>query len=68
MGQVDGLTSVMKNFGVTTKKASESVREFAKYIPPFTEEDIALVRTNPSLSIVAKHHIIKDMKKNMKGG
>lgn len=67
MGQVDCLTNAMKNFGITTTQASESVREFAKYIPQFTDEDIALIKANPSLSLVAKHRIIKSMKKQMKG-
>lgn len=57
----------MYNFGISTNKAAESIKEFVSHIPPFTEDDILRIRKNTSLSMVAKIRIIRNMRKQMKG-
>lgn len=57
---MEQLSKAFAEFGV-------SVQEAARYIPPFTEEDILAVKMNPSLSFIAKYRIIRNMRKQMKG-
>ena len=54
-----------KNLGITAEEA-KAFQEFAKVIPPFTEEDILAVHMNPSLSFIEKHKLIRNMRKQMK--
>lgn len=37
-----------KNLGITAEEAAKAFQEFAKVIPPFTEEDILAVHMNSS--------------------
>lgn len=65
---VNDISTALHNFGVSTDEAEKSLRNFASLIPPFTKEDVERIKMNPSLSIVAKIRIIRNMKKHMKGG
>ena len=57
----------IKNNGfVTTKEMTKAVSEFAKHIPPISEDDIKCVMLNPSLSWFQKIKISKKMKSIMR--
>lgn len=64
---LDVLSKATYNFGISTNKAAESIKEFVSHIPPFTGDDVLRIRMNSSLSMVAKIRIIRDMRKQMKG-
>lgn len=61
------LSKAFGEIGVSTEKASESLRNLSACIPPFTENDIWRVRMNPSLSQFQKFKIIRSIRKSMKG-
>ena len=65
---VNDISTALSNFGVSIDETEKSFRNFASLIPPFTKEDVERIKKNPSLSIVAKIRIIRNMKKQMKGG
>lgn len=50
-----------KNLGISVSEAEKAFQEFAKVIPPFTEEDILAVYMNPSLSFIEKYKLIRKM-------
>ena len=56
----------MNDGRVSTEELSKAITEFAKHIPPITEQDIALVKMNPSLSFVQKALITRKMKRIMR--
>lgn len=59
----------IKNNGfVTTKEMTKAVSEFAKHIPPISEEEIKCVMMNPSLSWFQKIRISLRMKSIMRRG
>lgn len=58
----------MNNAGVSTEELSKAITEFAKHIPPITEQDIELVKMNPSLSLIQKALITRKMKRIMRKG
>ena len=64
---MEQLSKAFAEFGVSAQEAADAFQEFARYIPPFTEEDILAVKMNPSLSFIAKYRIIRNMRKQMKG-
>lgn len=57
------LCNVMRNYGVTTKEMCDAVSRLPKI--PFTEMDIILIRSNPSLSWFQKWKLVREVKKNM---
>lgn len=60
------ISTTLYNLGVTTDQLANELNNFARYIPPLTNEDIKLVKVNPSLSRFEKFCIIREMKKQMK--
>lgn len=56
----------MNDGRVSTEELSKAITEFAKHIPPITEQDIALVKMNPSLSFIQKALITRKMKRIMR--
>lgn len=60
---MENLCSVMKNYGITTEEMYIAVSNLPKI--PFTEMDIVLIRSNPSLSWFQKWELIREVKKNM---
>ena len=56
----------MKEIGVTTEEMGEAAVELIKNIPQPSEEDICLIKRNPSLSFFQKIKIIRRMKKIIK--
>lgn len=53
--------SVMSKFGVTSEEICEAIVRLPKI--PFSEMDIALIRSNPSLSWFQKRKLIKEIRK-----
>lgn len=62
------LSKTFASLGVSCEEAAEAFSEMAKYLPPYTEEDILRVRMNPSLSMLDKFRIIRSMRKEMRKG
>lgn len=60
---MENLCRVMKNSGVTTNEMCNAVSNLPKI--PFTEMDIVLIRSNPSLSWFQKWKLVREVKKNM---
>lgn len=60
---MENLCNVMKNYGVTTEEMCNAVSNLPKI--PFTEMDIVLIRSNPSLSWFQKWKLVREVKKNM---
>jgi hypothetical protein len=53
----------MRNYGVITEEMCNAVSRLPKI--PFTEMDIVLIRSNPSLSWFQKWKLVREIKKNM---
>lgn len=51
---------------VSTEQLAKAIREFMKSLPPVSEQDIELIKMNPSLSFIQKLRIIRKMRKSMK--
>lgn len=51
---------------VSTSDMIKAVQEFSKHLPTITEEDIELVKHNPSISLISKIKLIRKMRKAMK--
>ena len=51
---------------VSTSDMTKAVQELSKHLPPITEEDIELVKHNPSISFISKIKLIRKMRKAMK--
>lgn len=51
------LCSVMRNYGVTTEEMCNVVLQSLKI--PFTETDIVLIKSNPSLSLFQKWRLVR---------
>lgn len=62
---MEKLIAIMENFGIAANNASEAFQKFSSLIPPFTEDDILRVKANPSLSMVEKIRIVRNMRKQM---
>ena len=60
---MESLYNAMRNYGVTTEEMCNAVSRLPKI--PFTEMDIALIRSNPSLSWFQKWKLVREVKKNM---
>lgn len=48
---------------VSTEELSKAIAELAKHIPPISEQDIGMVKMNPSLSFIQKVFITRKMKR-----
>ena len=53
------------NIVVSTAEMIKAVQELSKHLPPITEEDIELIKRNPSISFISKIKIIRRMKRSM---
>ena len=51
---------------ISTAEMIKAVQEFSKYLPPISEEDVELVKYNPSISFISKIKLIRKMRKAMK--
>lgn len=60
---MESLCTVMKGYGITTEEMCSAISRLPKI--PFTEMDIVLIRSNPSLSWFQKWKLIREIKKNM---
>ena len=54
------------NYGVTMDEAISALANFAKIIPPLSEEDVDYVYMNPAISPINKLLIIRRIKKSLK--
>lgn len=52
--------------GVSTEELGKAIEEFMKHVPPISEQDIELVKTNPNLSFIQKFIIARKMKRIMR--
>lgn len=57
------MKEIMKEIGVTTEEMGKDIAELAKNIPPPSQEDIDLIKKNPSLLFYQKAKIIRSMQK-----
>ena len=48
---------------VSTEELTKAITEFTKRLLPISEQDIALVKINPSLSFIQKVFITRKMKR-----
>ncbi len=60
---MENLCRVMKNYGITTKEMCNAISKLPKI--PFTETDIILIKSNPSLSWFQKWKLVREVKRNM---
>ena len=60
---MENLCKVMKEYGITTNEVCETIAHMSKI--PFSEMDIALIRSTPSLSWFQKRKLVREVKKNM---
>ncbi len=60
---MENLCRAVKNYGVTTKEICDVISNLPKI--PFTEKDIILIRSNPSLSWFQKWKLVREVKRNM---
>ena len=51
---------------VSTAEMIKAVQELSKNLPPISEEDIELIKCNPSISFISKIKLIRKMRKAMK--
>ena len=56
----------MACFGVTHEKAANAIYELVKKLPPPGENEINLIRRNPSLNIFEKWSLIRKIRKDIK--
>lgn len=56
----------MNNGRVSTEELSKAITEFAKHIPPISEQDVSMVKMNPGLLFIQKLRIIRKMRKTIK--
>lgn len=57
---------IIPNCGVTMNEAIRAAKTLARGIPPISETDISLVKSNPSLSILDRLRITRDLKRYLK--
>lgn len=57
------LYKVMREYGITIEEACEAIANMPRI--PFSETDIALIRSNPSLSWFQKRKLVREVNKNM---
>ena len=60
---MENLYAAMRNYGITTEEMCNAISRLPKI--PFSEMDIVLIKSNPSLSLFQKWKLIREIKKNM---
>lgn len=60
---MENLYKIMREYGITASKSCEAIAHMPKI--PFSEMDIVLIRSNPSLSWFQKWKLVREIKKNM---
>lgn len=60
---MDSLCKVISQYGITSQEACESITHLPQI--PFSEMDIALIRSNPGLSWFQKRKLIKEIRKEI---
>lgn len=60
---MENLCNVIRGYGITFDEMCNAVSNLPKI--PFTEMDIILIRSNPSLSWFQKWKLVREVKKNM---
>lgn len=63
-----GMESDMIDNGVSAKELANAINGLMRHMPPISEQDIALVKMNPSLSFIQKALITRKMKRIMRKG
>lgn len=61
-----GLEDDMNDGRVSTEELGNSIKELMRHMPPISEQEIALVKMNPSLSFIQKALITRKMKRIMR--
>lgn len=61
-----GLEDYMNDGRVSTDELAKAIIEFSKHIPTISEQDVSMVKMNPSLSFVQKTLITRKMKRIMR--
>lgn len=56
----------MNDDRVSTDELEKAIIEFSKHIPPISEQDVSMVKMNPSLSFIQKALITRKMKRIMR--
>ena len=56
----------MNDGRVSTDELAKAIIEFSKHIPTISEQDVSMVKMNPSLSFVQKTLITRKMKRIMR--
>lgn len=56
----------MNDDRVSTDELAKAIIQFSKHIPPISEQDVSMVKMNPSLSFIQKLRIIRKMRKTIK--
>ena len=54
------------DFGISSEKMTKALIDFARKIPPLSEEDISLIKANPTLTMLQKIRFIRFIKRNMR--
>lgn len=49
--------------GVTMQKAADALAKVLRRLPPVGEEEIKMIKSNPSLSIIQKWLLIREIKR-----
>lgn len=58
-----GLEDDMNDGRVSTEELGNAIKELMRHMPPISEQEIALVKMNPSLSFIQKALITRKMKR-----
>lgn len=53
------------DFGISSEKMTQALIDFAKKIPPLSKEDISLIKANPTLTMLQKIRLIKQIRKSL---
>ena len=53
------------DFGISSEKMTKALIDFARKIPPLSEEDISLIKANPTLTMLQKIRLIKRIRKSL---
>lgn len=60
---MENLCKIIRNYGITTEEMCNAISNIPKV--PFSEMDITLIRSNPSLSWFQKWKLIREVRKNI---
>ena len=56
----------MNDDRVSTDELAKAIIQFSKHIPPISEQDVSMVKMNPSLSLIQKALITRKLKRIMR--